>query len=773
MKYSHLLIVVFFLTSFHLSYAQNLFVLDSLNKKPVSGATVVVLNQKAGEIKKQGSTDEYGRFEIGRADTGVHISITAIGYKKVIVKGQRTDLTILLIPENKILREVVVSAAKSPLKFNGNIIEYNIGDVPNAEYLNLVDIIDRLPFLQVEDRSVKMMNEPLTILIDGKQNAIYSTLDGLKSLPPQAIEKVEVALTPTARTGGKTLNITLKRDYFLGWNGALDMTGTRFGVQPRGSVSYWRKKMGFDASVSDNYGRSYSSSITNIDYIQQNSTLISNEKYKSNGNNSAFYFSSYYNITTRDALDFQFSIADTRNNNVKNSDIIKQKESVFENQISTYTSSTSGLRNGFNLGYTHQYRKQGNAFYLLTNYSESNSSRDYLLLNTDAIGDVTKIGRLNELSNTESTIEAILQQNSNKKFRYIIGSKLINRNYESANTLSYNELITNTPFNMQQLVSTSYLDIDKSFKKFVIHSGLRFEYNTNRYKLPDSRKQRSSRLVPNLSLTYNKNRANLFMLTYSRRVSRPGLYALEPVFTPTNAYEQNGGQTSLNNETHNNWGLQYYGNYKIARIGFNFNYLRVTGLIRDISTVGNDNIIHTVSTNVKQNETLTAGISGNVTLLKKIRVTHFNSVSYIMQSSDLYSTRLWSGYLSERINYQMNKKSSLGLSFTAFSPNIDLQGVSQDLAYLNWGANYSYAFDLVKKYPSFFSFSLSNLGHYNGLPSYSTVNSSQLSLRRDSKRANSIAGISLRIQLKGKQFGNRTFKKEKSIENNDLTTKKE
>ena len=109
------------------SYAQSITVLDSANKLPVPGATVMALNQSTGKIEKQGATDVNGFFaSVIPGDAIFYLSVSATGYKKAIVKQNLISQTILMTRYNNQLKVVNISSAKSPVKFNGNIIEYDI-----------------------------------------------------------------------------------------------------------------------------------------------------------------------------------------------------------------------------------------------------------------------------------------------------------------------------------------------------------------------------------------------------------------------------------------------------------------------------------------------------------------------------------------------------------------------------------------------------------------------------------------------------------------------
>lgn len=763
----HILLVLNLLLAGSLtSYAQKITVADSASKAPIVGATVAVFNQATNQIEKQGITNADGVFSLANTSgDSFYLSVTAIGYKKATVKKSNNDQTIWLAADNKKLKEVNITANKSPVKFNTNIMEYDISQIPNADYLNLPDIIDQLPFLRIEDGAIKMMGESLAILIDNKPNLIYKDAEALKAIPPQAIEKVEVTITPTSRNNGKTINITLKHDYFLGWNGSVDVSGSRLNVSPSGAISYWRKKFGIDASTGYSYSNRPNTSNTVINYFQPQSALTSIEERKNISNSASISLSAYYNLNNSNTLDFQYSLGPSKNQSITHSHILTQTTSAQNISFSDINNNTSSLYNNVGLNFTHKYPKAGNAFYILTRFSASSSNKNQLLTSPLIYNNLA--GRTR---NNETSVEVIQQQNSNKNFRYTVGSKLIIRNNNNDNTFSTNTGITNAPFNMQQWVSSTYVDVDWTIKKFTAHTGLRLDHNENNYTQSVITKQSFTNLIPNLSLTYNINQANLLAFTYSSRVLRPANYALNPTAVLTNVYQQTRGDERTGNEVNHNWGAQYYGNYKNLRLGFNTSYSRTRGLIREIFSLNAANVVEMVSTNVDLYEAITAGFSADFTLLKKIRLSFAGNNSYVSQSSGIYTTHRWSGYTSNRANYQLNKSNSFGINMVAYSPNTNLQGVDQGMAYINWGINYGHYFDLAKKFPTSLSIGISNPNNYNGLPGYSTTNTPTFALRRDTKAANAVIGISLRVQFRGKQYGNRTFSREKSISNNDLSS---
>jgi iron complex outermembrane recepter protein len=771
-------LLVFALFSFYfrsIAQGQNITVVDSIKKTPVENANIVIVNNTTNTILQRAQTDKDGLFanNIGKGKD-IFISITAVGYTKYIGKLIDAGSVILLKPALHQLKEVKIKGSSSPLKIVGTKMLYDISKVENADYLSTAEIIDRLPFLQIDQDQVKMMNEPVTVLIDGRPNIIYSTVDGLKALPPQAIERIELTLVPTARNNGaKTLNIILRRDYFLGFNGNITASGGILGGSTRASTTYWRKKYGFDASISYSQGGATRTGDAIIDNFLNNSQLSSYDTVKSKRYNGGAYFSGFYNVDSLTTFDAQLTISPNKSAFRRNSINILNTLTAESADMSDYVSNSNGFGVGLSLNYTRKGRKDGNAIYILTSFNHSNSDQNYTLFNSNSVTvfPISSQDYENDGKNLEGTVEAIVQHNSNKTFNYTVGTKFIARDNNNNYNVITNGNDTITPFTMKQIVSSNYADADLIFKKFTFHTALRLDYNRNIFQAPDYLVQNAFNFVPNLSLTYNLDAIDVLLVTYSRSLARPGVYQYTPVASSSNSYQQVGGNQNLKNELTNDYGLQYYGNYDFARLGVNFRYSHVSGLYRDLSSIDTNDVIYTIPINVDVYKSYTLGFSADFKLFKKIRFAHYSSGSYLVEKTGLDVVHEFSGYINDRIYYQINKANAVGFDGTKFSPNLLPQGKEQSMDYIKFGFNYSHFFEINHNLPSSFSISLSNPNLIKGYKSYSLTTTPDFIYRQNGISPNGLVSVSLRVLLKGKQYANRTFNKSKSIQNDDLHVK--
>jgi hypothetical protein len=750
--------------------AQSVLVLDSLKATPIAYATVIVLNAAKDSIIQQGHTDTKGQYDVSaRYLNRAFISVTMIGYKKRIISYQPKSMAVKLSPTIIGLHDVTVTAVADPMKFNGNKIEYDISQIAHAEHLNTAQILDRLPLLEIQDNKLKMMNESLTVYIDGKPNPIYSTVDGLRSLPPQAIDKVELSLVPSARAnGGKVLNIILKRDFYLGFNGSFDGSANLYFNNERGSSTYWRKTFGIDA-IADFTSSSFRQERYSVqDNLLDHSQLLSQALSTGSAYNGGLFLSGFYNVDKSNSFDVQLSIHDGGGNS--------HTRTTTETMASTsyaelYNNQPSGTPLNFSLNFTRKLTKDGDKLYILTNLSSSLPSRVYTLKNSGwgdiGLGNQTYTSNGN---NKEQTLELILEKNSGKLFKYTLGSKVISRDNRNDTQTQTDSAFSTDDFRVKQFVSTSYADGDLIVRKFTLHTALRLDYNSNRFTTVDYAPQHFLNFVPTVTLSYNKSRNDIFLLSLSRTLLRPGLYQYQPISVVTGAYREIDGNVNLRNELHNALTLSYFGNYRFARLAFNLSYTNISGYLNDVLTVDSNNIVHQTPVNVDAYNYFTFGFSVDFGLFKKLRISQTSNVSLIRQRFAGQTTNNWSGYLSDRLYYEVSKKGQLGVTLLTFSPNLIPYGKSQSMDYLKLTANYSYFFDISNQLPASLSISLINPQLPHGTKGYEYVNSPILRSESNSTTRNPVATLSFRITFKGKTLGNRTFNKSKNIENSDLKT---
>lgn len=163
------------------------------------------------------------------------------------------------------------------------------------------------------------------------------------------------------------------------------------------------------------------------------------------------------------------------------------------------------------------------------------------------------------------------------------------------------------------------------------------------------------------------------------------------------------------------------------------------------------------------------GLSLDGPITKKIRFSHFSSGGIVTQKGQGFENSSLTGYINERVYYNLARKQRLAVSVNAFSPNITLQGKDQSMAYIKTALSYSY-FMLVSGNPSQIGISVTNPWLTKGYRSFVEQTTPALYYYNESFAANPYVSLQLVINFKGKRYKENSFNRSKSIQNNDLKT---
>lgn len=213
-------------------------VIDSESGQPLEYATFVLQNADSPDQVTGGITDLDGNFEIETAPGTYNISVEFISYKTYSLKGQTYNSdanlgSISLSPDVAQLAEVEVVGEKTTVEVRLDKKIYNVGKDITTSGGNVSDALGNIPSVSVDVEGAISLrgNDNVRILINGKPSALagFGSTDALQQLPADAIEKVEVITSPSARydaegTAG-ILNIVLKKEKTLGVNGSINVTG--------------------------------------------------------------------------------------------------------------------------------------------------------------------------------------------------------------------------------------------------------------------------------------------------------------------------------------------------------------------------------------------------------------------------------------------------------------------------------------------------------------------------------------------------------------------
>lgn len=258
-------------------------VFDEETKQPLEYATVSFFNREENKIQTGGITDINGNFNV-EVKAGVYdITIEYISYKKQTLKNKTVnkdenigDFYLEINLESLKAVEVIAERTTVEIKLDKKI--YNIGKDLTTAGGTVSDALNNVPSVAVDiDGAISLRgNENVKILINGKPSAIAGFGDSnlLSQLPAEAIERVEVITSPSARydaegTAG-ILNIILRQKETLGFNGSLNATvGNPDNVGFTSNINYRTEKFNLFSNLGFRYFNAPRNSYNDTKYFDR------------------------------------------------------------------------------------------------------------------------------------------------------------------------------------------------------------------------------------------------------------------------------------------------------------------------------------------------------------------------------------------------------------------------------------------------------------------------------------------------------------------------
>jgi hypothetical protein len=208
-------------------------VIDKETQEPLEYTTISLLTDRFPGRIQGGITDTKGKFILEVFPGKYNITLEYIGFDKITLEDKviRTDEnfgTFELEITAESLNEVELVGERTQVEIRLDKRIYNVGKDITVRGGSVADVLDNIPSVSVgvEGNVALRGNQNVRILINGKPSGLVglSGPQGLRSLPAESIEKVEVVTSPSARyeasgTAG-ILNVILKKEELEGFNGS-------------------------------------------------------------------------------------------------------------------------------------------------------------------------------------------------------------------------------------------------------------------------------------------------------------------------------------------------------------------------------------------------------------------------------------------------------------------------------------------------------------------------------------------------------------------------
>ncbi|MCF2498988.1 outer membrane beta-barrel family protein [Dyadobacter chenhuakuii] len=537
---------------------------DSVSRKPAEFATIGILDSEKKVVALTYS-DENGLFKSADIKAGSYfLNLSFMGYAQknlafnISSKSPVFDAgNIYLKPEVTQLNAVNVTGTRALVEQQPGMLVYNAEKDISNQGGTAADVLRKAPVLNVDAAGNVTMrgNSNLRILINGKYSGqmARSAADALNMMPANSIKAVEVITSPSARYDAEgaagVINIITKKGQ-QNVSGTVEVVAGNLeqALNPRLSIS--REKWNINTTLHAHSFRNREETTLNrltfengekTGRVQQH---IVRDNTKPHGSGDV-----QIEFAPDSASIFNFSVngwfGKWPDNSAQHNQRFSANETLLEDFRQNVITRSPTLGVDLNLGYTKKFRKPGEELYIMGQHNRSSDGFNYDAMQRDP--DNALLYREindNKNLNREWTVQTdyIFPFGNGYKNAWESGAKMILRenssDYQVAASGDSNpgQLVPVSSrtdfFSYTQNVFAGYSQLKFKWQNgWALHAGARME---GTYLEGNQRNQNSTfkndfwNFVPSATLFKKLNANNNLTLSYTKRISRPSIWDLNP-----------------------------------------------------------------------------------------------------------------------------------------------------------------------------------------------------------------------------------------------------
>jgi hypothetical protein len=521
-------------------------VTDFENSEPLEYATITILDPKDNNVITGGLSDETGNFKISTKKGIYNVLIEYMSFKNQTIENINVynDLSlgeVQLELNYESLGEVEIIAEETSVEIRLDKKIYTVGKDLSVRGGTANDVLDNIPSVSTDlDGNILLRgNDAARILINGKPSrlvGINSTF--IKQLPADAIEKVEVITSPSARYeaegSGGIINIILRKSKKLGLNGSLSAnTGDPKANSLSSNINYRNGKINFfnSSSIYDRLRPGNSSGITEYYNGDNPSTFFSENRYRERDSKGYFVNNGFeWYIDDNTSLIGSFYYNDYKSDNLESNTINELDENSNILNSITQNDMEGDVDNNreYNINFERKFNDDGQKITIDFQYENSKEWENSIIDENQIISE-----SIDENISSESYLiqsDYVLPIGENKQFE--AGIRISNedditdyRVFDNVNGGFIEDLNQSNLFQYKEKISAVYTQYGvKVEDKYSFLFGLRVENtlkNVNQLTIQDFTKIDDTGLFPtfNFGLEISENETLTF--GYNRRIRRP------------------------------------------------------------------------------------------------------------------------------------------------------------------------------------------------------------------------------------------------------------
>ncbi len=669
---------------------------DASSNQPMEFANIALLNPGDSSLVTGAMSDLDGTFSFDSEPGEYILRAGFIGYESAFKKISVGDKNILNVGNIRIrtdatnLQEVVVEGVSSIFTSDIDKRTYNVENSIVAEGATAAELLGTLPSIQVDEEggiSMRGSGEVL-IYINGRPSNLSSsdTDNILSQFPANSIKSVELITNPSSRYDaagvGGIINIILKKNQDLGFNGQVNASiGTRDKYQAGINLNYRTEKVNYYAAFDFQDRRRFriaegqrENFVTGISrFLVQEGDEIEKRR------GSLVRTGIDYNITDRSVFgvyaqanfgsetEDELTIQNNLNFNSELDSIFSRDRLESSNRLNFETGiyytldlDTSGQKLFTSFSYAYDNRDQSQ----FTEQTFFNSFNEFVPENSlvqfdgslrESNFSIFQVDYENPLGETGKIEGGVKGTFGEWKRDQSFSQGIASNEFNPVPIDSLNDVYT---FNED--VYASYLIYRNRINKFGYQVGLRGEYTRTMGLLESSGVEFVNNyfnLFPSVYTSYTLGEEQEISANYSRRISRPNIWALSPIFNLRDQLNFSVGNPMLQPELTDSYEFGYMKGWAKYLLNATIYHRYSTNVQTRIITLLDDNI--TVQSRENANIRKNTGLE----LVNQIQVTDWFDLALTGNFfySEIFGENLGEGFNNSNFSWTLNLLSTMAI----------------------------------------------------------------------------------------------------------------
>jgi outer membrane receptor protein involved in Fe transport len=603
-------------------------ILEKESQLSIEYATIAFFSSTENKIIGGGITDSEGNFSIEIPKGIYDISFEYFSLMTVIKPNynldQNTDFGVIQLEADFQTLEVVdLIAEKTSVEIKLDKKIYNVGKDLTVRGGNVSDVLDNVPSVSVDiEGNVALRgNQNVRILINGKPSGLVglNSNDALRQLPADAIEKVEIITSPSARydaegTAG-ILNIILRRSKLLGLNGAVILNaGHPDQLGASGNINYRTGNVNIFNTSGYSFRNSPGNSTTKTEFFNSeyddNGLLIQDapntfrNEYRTferirKGFNSNTGIEWYINPTTSLTSAFLVRKSDNINETFNRAETLDASKTLVSQSFRYDPELETDETTQFSINFDKQFH--GNSDHRLTaDFQVENSTEDEnsIIYNNSLAAE--RVQTIEDQKRILFKTDFTLPIGEHSRFEAGYNGRF------SKNTTDYKlEFAENDNFVLDTDVSNTLIykeDVNAFYSqygsklkdKFSFLLGLRLEATQITIQQLSSNDYSNNNYVglfPTVNLGYEFSETQSLTLGYNRRISRPGSWYLNPFPSRSSATNLFQGNPNINPSYSNGFDIGYLNKFGVLTLNTSLYFSHATDIFTFVSEDTGEEIV--------------------------------------------------------------------------------------------------------------------------------------------------------------------------------------